>query len=711
MTKKRLLLSAVIALPFFAHPAFASSDYGCTTNWRLEHMDYARCDNVAFLNPGNDTIINMQLLVIDSNKAEFFDPVNTAAQQENTPPEIPYPNMPFFEVREFTARYKDDAPGTDQADYNDGLAYGEGSRLVSTQSGASDFITALGKSKDIPADEREQLTKARTALNGENGLSDYEPVTGLKSKTAAQFAAYLGGARAFYNGSFDDARNVFTDLTKSKHPWVKEASHYMLGRVALNAAQVNGFGEYGDLKREDLDKSELETADSAFKSYLSAYKDGQYAGSARGLLRRVYWLQGKNEKMGAEMAWQFANADPKARSNSLIALAYEADQKLLPELDRGDVRDPLLLATLDLQAMRTIALPEEPEARAAKLATVLTYAKLQAQKDIFKGQNDLFEYLLATYLYYVGKDPKAALTHLPNTLSTKPAGTLEFSRQVLRGLALEASGGSMQARALWKQLIPWTKQPLQSSAAQLGLAMNYEKAKQLSGIFEAGSPITNSNIRQIILRNVASPALLAAQAKARNASEEERREAQYILLYKDLIYGRYGAFGDDLASAQPVAPLPANSYGRDFEMFKWAGNAAPSSYPCPGIRDIAKTLAVAPNQANALLCMGEFTRINGLDYHDLNAQPGPSELGGGVSEFTGQVFSRGEAYKRVIANPKASRNEVAYALYRAINCYGPSASNSCGGKDVPQSQRKKWFQTLKTQYKDSDWASRLPYYW
>jgi hypothetical protein len=711
MTKKRLLLSAVIALPFFTQPAFASGDYGCTTSWQLEQSDYSRCDNVAFLNPGNDTIINMQLLVIDSGKADFFIPENTAPPEENTPPEIPYPNKPFFEVREFTARYKGDAPGPDQAEYNDGLAYGEGSRFVSAQGGASDFITALGKSSDIPAGERELLTTARTALNGENGIADYKPLTGLKSKTASQFASYLGGAYAFYNGSFDDARSAFTDLTKSKQPWVKEASHYMLGRVALNAAQVNGFGDYGNLNRDDLDKAALENADNAFKAYLGAYKDGQYAASARGLLRRVYWLQGKSDKLGAEMAWQFANADPKARSDSLIALAYEADQKLLPELDRGDVRDPLLLATLDLQAMRTVELPEEPETRAAKQATLLTYAKLQAQKDVFKGRNDLFEYLLATHLYYVGKDPKAALGHLPNALSTKPPGTLEFSRQVLRGLALEASGDAVQARTLWKQLIPWTKQPLQSSAAQLGLAMNFEKTKQLSGIFEAGSPITNSNIRQIILRNVASPALLAAQAKAKSAREEERREAQYVLLYKDLIYGRYGSFAGDLASAASFPPLPANSYGRDFEMFKWAGNQAPSSYPCPGIRDIAKTLAVAPSQANALLCMGEFSRIQGLDYHDLNAQPPATELGGGPSEFVGQLFSRGEAYKKVIANPKASRSEVAYALYRAINCYGPSASNSCGGKDVPQSQRKKWFQTLKTQYKDSDWASRLAYYW
>ncbi len=720
MTKKYLLLSAIIALPVFAQPAFASGDYDCTTSWQLEQSGYSRCNNAAFLTPSNDTIINMQLLVIDSNKAEFFMPESSGSlessgskvpPEENTSSQRPYPNMPFFEVREFSARYRGDAPGTDQTEYDNGLASGEGSRLVSTQSGASDFISALGKTVDIPAGERELLTKARTALNGEDGISVYEPVTGLKSKIAAQFATYLGGAHEFYDGSFDAARTAFTALTQSKHPWLKEASYYMLGRVALNVAQVNSFGEYGNLDREQLDKAALETADTAFKSYLAMYKNGQYAGSARGLLRRVYWLQGENEKLGSEMAWQFANADPKTRSNSLLALAYEADQKLLPELDRDKVREPFLLATLDLEAMRVTTLPEEPEAFASQMAKALTYAKLQAQKDVFKGQNDLFEYLLASHLFYVGNDPKSALTHLPNTLSAKSPATLAFSQQILRALALEATGKPAEARALWKQLILWPKEPLQSSAAQLGLAINYEKAKQLSAVFDAGSPVTNSNIRHILLRNVAGPVLLAMQAKAKNVSEAERRDAQYTLLYKDLIYGRYGAFAGDLASAPPVQPLPNDSYDRDFAIFKWAGNTAASSYPCPSIRDIAKTLAAAPSQANALLCMGEFTRLNDLDYHDLNAQPPTSELGGGPSEFIGQVFSRGEAYKRVIANPKASRNEAAYALYRAVNCYAPSASNTCGGKDVPISQRKKWFETLKTKYKESNWASSLTYYW
>ena len=59
----------------------------------------------------------------------------------------------------------------------------------------------------------------------------------------------------------------------------------------------------------------------------------------------------------------------------------------------------------------------------------------------------------------------------------------------------------------------------------------------------------------------------------------------------------------------------------------------------------------------------------------------------------------------------AAKEEKAYALYRAINCYAPSGNNSCGSQEIPLSQRKGWFNTLKRQYGTSQWAKQLKYYW
>ncbi len=46
----------------------------------------------------------------------------------------------------------------------------------------------------------------------------------------------------------------------------------------------------------------LDDAESAFKAYLKNYPAGRYAASARGLLRRVYWLGKDRERLAGEYA-------------------------------------------------------------------------------------------------------------------------------------------------------------------------------------------------------------------------------------------------------------------------------------------------------------------------------------------------------------------------------------------------------------------------
>jgi hypothetical protein len=191
----------------------------------------------------------------------------------------------------------------------------------------------------------------------------------------------------------------------------------------------------------------------------------------------------------------------------------------------------------------------------------------------------------------------------------------------------------------------------------------------------------------------------------------EHREAQYTLLYKDLLRGHYGEFVADVKTAAKFAAPVADSNQRDVNQFSWAGSKDAGAYLCPALKDVAVSLAADSKQAKGLICLGEFVRIAGLDGHDLNTQPDIEQLGGTQSEFGGTLFSRLQAYKLIIANPKSPAEERAYALYRAVNCYAPSAYNSCGGIDVPIGMRAKWFKMLKTDYPASSWAKRLKYYW
>ena len=65
----------------------------------------------------------------------------------------------------------------------------------------------------------------------------------------------------------------------------------------------------------------------------------------------------------------------------------------------------------------------------------------------------------------------------------------------------------------------------------------------------------------------------------------------------------------------------------------------------------------------------------------------------------------------MIAETQAAADARAYALYRAVNCFGPSGYNGCGKQNIPASTRKQWFETLHKEYAASTWAKASKYYW
>ncbi|HBZ94513.1 MAG TPA: hypothetical protein DEO91_12705, partial [Pseudomonas sp.] len=188
----------------------------------------------------------------------------------------------------------------------------------------------------------------------------------------------------------------------------------------------------------------------------------------------------------------------------------------------------------------------------------------------------------------------------------------------------------------------------------------------------------------------------------------ERATALYTLLYRDLDYGRYTDFLGDYVQFPYTSTQPAQRL--DPSLFAWnGGNDA--GYACPSLVKIAERLAADAQDAQGMLCLGDFIRVHGLDDHWLNRPPAAGELGSVPSQFQGASFSRLAGYQMLLAAPQVSREDKAYALFRAINCYAPSGYNSCDRQDIAKDQRKQWFQTLKRSYADTQWAQRLKYYW
>jgi hypothetical protein len=600
-------------------------------------------------------------------------------------------------------------PDNADSDYSSG----EGSRCRSNGSGADAFEGAVNAAK-LPGGEGAALIAARRAINPDcakpSGGAALAGLDGqVRSPAGKAFATYLGGALAFYDGDFDTAAARFASLGGARDGWLRETARYMTARVEVNRMQVGLFDEYGNPRDfKTIDPRITAAADAGLRSYLKEFPKGLYARSAQGLLRRVYWFGNKRDLLAQQYVALFAQP-AAARGFSDVDLAEEMDTKLLPELTIGDTRDPTLLAVLDLKRMRMA----DDEVSAGCCTDPITLAEINGQRAAFAGNQPLFDYLVAAHQFYVGGKPAEVLKLIPDAARQSSFSEVQFSRQMLRGMALDAVG-DRNARGFWLEMMPGAKIEAQHSALELALAYHDERTGGLARVFAPDSPVDDASIREILLTNVADAGLLRKQATGAKAAHE-RQVALFTLLYKELSRGAYRDFTTDLALVPANASTEGSFYdllGSDqlpFGLFTRPTQLG--EYDCAPLKRTVLDLTAAPGNAHARLCLADFFRANGFDGIALDSQPPREDLGGTKTLFAGPVYSRLEVYKAIVADPKAGADDKAYALYRAVNCYAPSGNNSCGGTDVDKAVRKSWFTRLKTDYAKSRWASGLRYYW
>ena len=693
-----VIAAGLIGILFWPTAARASGDIGCSPAWKLRHHDFTGCDSMVMLSPGNDTRVNLVLLLARSIAAVPAAPHD--ARRLDTRPE------PLFDWSAFEAYLSAAAPDVGDDDH----AAGEGSRCLSDAAGKAAFAAALNAARGVTATEKATLIAARDGLKPTCTNADQAAATAAAAQVSSVagrgFAVYLQAAAAFYAGDFDTAVARFASLDRSGEPWLRETARYMLGRVEVNRAQVGLFDEYGARDEQShADPKTIAAADAGLRAYLAAYPAGRYATSARGLLRRVYWLADDRAKLAAQYAALFAQP-AGTRGLDDAALAEEIDNKLLPHLTVADTTDPILLAVLDLQAMR---------GDDAKPATPLIgHADLEAQRARFARQPALFEFLLAAHSFYVGSDPREVLRLIADAARQPSFDPVPFSRQMLRGMALDAIG-DRNARGFWLDLMPGATPPLQRPSVELALAFHDERTAGLDRVFAAGSPVHDATIRDLLLTNVAGAALLRRQASDAGVGKHERGVALFTLLYKDITRGAYRDFVSDVARVPPGADGKTNIYKfvgtNDPSLGVFVAGVTKEGFVCPTLRETAARLAADPHVAAARLCVAEFLRLNNMDGYFLDTPPSADELGGTRSLFPGRPFSRLEVYKTLIAAPATPAPDRAYALFRAVNCYAPSRANGCGGEDVAPAVRKGWFMRLHKDYPASRWAQELRYYW
>lgn len=686
--------------------AWACADPGCEGDFNLLGR-FQSCQGKAMLAPGNDSRINLMLLLADrgGRTMEGLKP----GQSEDRYSSL---NQPSVFLDWATLRQAMFPAGADPLDAAEG-SYA-GSRCQSFASGSAALEAAMKANSALPDSERTALLAARaeaeavcksaTAYSRRYADKDkleplprYAALPQVTSRPGREFLDYITAADAFYGEAWDDARNGFARLGAASDPYVRETAAYMLIRVEFAAAQAGAFDEYGDYDPAKPDRAAVKRGLEALSAYLKAYPQGRYAASARALLRRGLWLAGNYDALSGSYAAMLARTSPDDEAAAL--LVEEIDTKLLFNPDARDARllGPMLRATGLLVDMRDDGYEEGPSKPGVSAQA------LDAMAPQFAGAPDLFSYLQATHAFYYGGDYRRVLQLVPDDARRPSHTNLSFSRQMLRGMALAALKDRNEG-GFWQELLGGAKGPWQRPLAELGLAMHWERAGRLDAVFAAGSPIRDAAIRARLIDYSASPALLRTIVQSKASPADERDLALKVLLSGQLVFGRYGDFVADLK-------LPFAKTDGQAAFFK-RGKVS-DGYPCAPIAVTAAALARNPQDIPGRLCLGEFFRLHGLDslHGEYYPNPDKDELGGFATGFSGQRNFRSGFYNSIIADPRAGANDKAYALYRAVMCYAPSGMNDCGGAEVPKSQRKAWFERLKRDYPQSAWAKKLRYYW
>jgi hypothetical protein len=700
-----------LALLATSGPSWGCADVDCSPPQTLQ-LTAEQCGltGLPFLAADNDTRITLALLT----QAQGQSPLQgqDPETRQSRPLSVPFAVSELLSPEPMAPAATDAAPALDTlaqtlgvqpatlaAAHERGNGWLEGRCGLNRPEVAEPFLRAL-QTSGLPAEQSQPLAEARVALIGLCQSDTLPDFTALPATAeASPFSDYLRGARAFYLGDFADAQSRFTALSQQEQPWLKETATYLLARIAINQAQANALDEYGFFDASKVDKAPLVTAGQALDHYLAAYPQGLYAASAQGLYRRVYWLQDD----GVKLAALYQQALQSTKVDEGLPLWNEIDLKLLA--NKTPATSPLFLLVQDLKRLRLH--PEWEESWQP-----LTTEELNGQQAAFAaaGLSAQWEYLQLAHRYYVAKDYASLVQAIAAPQGSGPLDLLEFSRQMLRGMALQAQQQWPQAEVHWQQLLAAKPDALQQQLLQLALAMTLERADKLDALFAAQSLVTRDELRDPLLRFSASAPLLRQVSADGGLSHELRNTALYTLLVKDLNRGHYADFLQDqalLAQAPDQKPFDLTIFNQ--------GASQEEGYSCPALSEtvsqLASTPATSKPAAKALNCLGEFFYRQGWDESPLGSKPGATLLGGAPDRFAGAAHGRLALYQQVIADPKAPAEERSYALFRAINCFASSGYNHCGSEEIPKAERKRWFNTLKQSYGGSVWAKQLKYYW
>ncbi len=582
-------------------------------------------------------------------------------------------------------------------------------RFVShTFEAVSQFNAALLSDASLTQEQRHALALARMKLFYGTDIKELREILNSfpVGSSAMLFSRYISGAAHFYSGDYDTASQDFTLLQESQQPWLMETAQYMLMRTALNQSSQNSVGQYGDFDIARINHEDALRAQKEAQTYLQRWPEGVYAGSVRGMLRRINWYL----QTWPQLAMLYEQSFQKITDvQSLRGLVTEYDNVFGAEFYNKPVQaaypDAPLVSYIELLRALRLNSDDKP---------ALTQEQLDASKPVFEKSGQLPLWRNLQLNLWMLTDNNAAVLQAVTPVNALPVhDILAFSEQVLYGEALMGQKQWFSARDFWQQLLKLSQDNEQQQYIQAKLAASLVYGGDVAAIFSPGSVVNNLRFRSRILKTVASPELLRQQA-SQGPNNEERTIALHTLWVRDLTENRFSDWLNDRKLASAIMqPLISEAFDDvNLSTFEWNGNEAQPGYACRSLDETVMALNKNAEDAHALNCLGEFFRTTqtSVDLWKDSAGNDVLEVAINSKHPYGQ-YDRQNYYQQIITSPKAEPEDKSYALYRAVMCYAPSGMNGCGGEEVDKLQRKGWFTQLKTQYPGSLWAQKLKYYW
>lgn len=691
----KTLFSTIVPFLMYSQTAHAGFEEICEPDFYLNGSNYNKCSNLPVLVPSNDNQTNMLFLLSDLGLATIKPNQADSELWTSTYGYVPFEGIPSAENRIVNQRNK---VTEEQNGYEE--------RCNSLIGGKASFISQVQNNQNISATEKQVLIAERRKISECSTKLPLLTINPQWSATARQYASYLNATIAFYNANFSTATKIYSVLATVDDAWLKETSQYMLIRTSLNSAYATGTDQYGDVNLDKINKNLLKQFLDNITSYLKAYPNGQYVASARGFMRRGFWLTGRQDLFVNEIVWQINNPKAKSYNIEVNALPAEIDRRVFDSqyFNVKNLNDPFLLATYDLMQMR------ESSAEGYK---PITFTQLNAQKDIFKNQPELFKYLQAAHLFYVQKKPQEASKYLSDTNDLNTANSnnyVQLSQVFLKGQILEKTNPA-QAMQYWSQLLNKSKNVQQRGLFETALSNHFNDQQDINAFIGKKPLISQINLQKRFILYKANEKSLQNIIQSNQATTDQKQAAIYTLLSKSLDHQNYALFNQYIG-ALPTDAAQYKSYDGDkkyqnkptFSDFIWNGSTITPQLKCSNLATLTSQLEKSPKDPLLNVCMGEYARgsHHGFPYQ----MDGESDK----STFAGTTFTRGDVYKSIIKS--GTKGELhAYALYRGIMCYSPSGINDCEDKEVPKSVRKQWYDQIKQDYPNTSWAKSLKYYW